>query len=220
MKKVLVLSDTHLSDKFDEKKFHYLSAKIKQANQVILNGDFWDGFITTFDKFINSYWNHLFPLLKSRKTVYVYGNHDKKDFSDERVNLFCNIATEKYELKSGKIKFIFEHGNRLCHLFDESLGIRRMHGALVYAYEPFHRQIIRRFNKKLMRFVFERYNKKIKKKLKKELKPNEVFICGHTHYAEIDLKNNFANSGVNHHGLGQNLWIENGKITFEEEWYS
>ncbi len=40
--RILVISDTHLTHKFDQRKFEYLLSIISQADKVIINGDFWD----------------------------------------------------------------------------------------------------------------------------------------------------------------------------------
>lgn len=218
--KILAFSDSHLSDHFDEKKFEYLSSIIKEADQVVLNGDFWDHYATNFNKFVNSQWKRLFPLLKEKKTIYIYGNHDSEKFSDNRVNLFSDIQTERYELKSGNKTFIFEHGNRFFPGMNEFLDIRLINALIDRILDPIQYQMIRRFNGKLLRLSVKRTNSIIKRRLKKELKANQIYICGHTHCAELDMKRRFINTGINNYGLGQCLWIENGKISFKEKWYS
>ncbi len=82
--KTIVLSDTHLYEEFDEKKFNFLKRIISKVDRVIINGDFWDSYICSFSDFINSPWKKLFPLLKTKKTVYIYGNHDKKSLTDKK----------------------------------------------------------------------------------------------------------------------------------------
>lgn len=217
--KILIFSDTHLSDTFDEPKFNYLSRIIKQADQVIINGDFWDEHATTFDGFVNSHWKHLFPLLKSRKTVYIFGNHDKADQSNSQVDLFSDIQTEHYEFKSGNKKFIAEHGNKRVSIFGDK-GIDETYDKH-FLFIPFaneiHQTIIRL---KWNTFLFRRYNNAVKKNFSSKLPNNTFFICGHTHCANIDLTRHFVNSGVNNFGLGQYVLIEDGAITAREEWYA
>ena len=62
--KILVFSDTHLTDVFDAARFEAMAKMIDEVDQVIINGDFWDGYIIKFSEFIESGWNQLFPLLK------------------------------------------------------------------------------------------------------------------------------------------------------------
>ncbi len=217
--RTLIFSDSHLNLPFEEKKFNFLRHVIEDADQVIINGDFWEGYKMTFDQFINSPWKHLFPLLKKRKTVYMFGNHDKKIYSDKRANLFSVIQTNRFELKLNGKTLIFEHGNRLYPLLDET------HPQLYKLIRPIlplssvHYLFVRKFGSKLVRSTFAKFNKIIKKKLKKELSKNEVFICGHTHGAEFDLPHQFINTGFIKYGLAQYLLIENKKITPKEEWY-
>src|SRR3989339_1338248 len=109
---ILIFSDTHLYLPFDEKKYNFLKKIIEKSDQVIINGDFFDNYMISFDEFVNSSWNRLFPLLKSKKTIYIYGNHDKRSFSDKRVELFSDIQAERYKIKTSNKTFIFEHGQK------------------------------------------------------------------------------------------------------------
>lgn len=220
--KTLVFSDTHLSEKFENAKYQYLTHIIKEAKEVVINGDFWDAYDTTFDKFINSEWKRLFSLLKSRNTTYVYGNHDKSIFSDKRVQLFSNSQTIRFEIKTKNKNLIIEHGNRLLPLLDEVLKLRRQStvaNIIQRIADPIHLQLLRRFDRKLFKLISKNLNNKIKKEVKKELRMNEIFVCGHTHWAEMDLENNYVNVGVNHYGLGQYLWITDNNITQKEVLY-
>lgn len=65
--RVLVFSDTHLTKAFDDKKCEFLKKIISDSDQVIINGDFWDGYIISFDEFLKPEWACLFPPLKAKK---------------------------------------------------------------------------------------------------------------------------------------------------------
>ena len=65
--KTLVISDLHLTTASDPKKFRFLKKLISSFDRVIINGDLWCVYTDTFDQFINSDWQRLFPLLKSKK---------------------------------------------------------------------------------------------------------------------------------------------------------
>lgn len=75
------------------------------------------------------------------------------------------------------------------------------------------------YGKFFLKFAYERVNLKIKKQLVKILKKNQIYICGHSHVAEIDFKNQFINSGNFRSGLAQYLLIEEEKISLKEERY-
>ncbi len=216
--KVLVFSDTHLSDIFDEKKYQYLAKIIKQADKVIINGDFWEGHGTTFGKFITSPWKQLFPLLKKRHAVYLYGNHDKKEYSDDRAGIFSDIQTKRYKLLSGDKTFIFDHGDAYAlifnNLFEKYSGLNRK--SITYLLSHLHEHIV---SKKLTRLFFQRYNDQIKKRLSSIVAENEILVCGHTHCAEFNLKNRYINTGPNVFGIGHYIYIENGVVTVGEERY-
>ena len=111
--KTLIISDTHLYHVFDKRKFFLLKKLFSSVDQVILNGDFWDGYRTTFDTFVSSPWKELFPLLKKKGAIYIYGNHDRKNFSDERTSLFSIIQKSNHLLTVDKQTYHIEHGHLL-----------------------------------------------------------------------------------------------------------
>lgn len=116
--KTLIFSDSHASHIPNPKQLALLRRVILDADRVIINGDFWDHYLTSFDQFIQSGWKQLFPLLKQRKTVYILGNHDPKESVDERWRLFANQVLEELELRIGTQKFKIEHGHRRSYAFD------------------------------------------------------------------------------------------------------
>ena len=87
--KTLVLSDTHLTDRFDERKFNFLRAIILPSDQVIINGDFWDSWFTDFDGFVSSKWSGLFLLLLKKNTIYLNGFSKSYAMTGWRVGYAC-----------------------------------------------------------------------------------------------------------------------------------
>ena len=210
--KILVFSDSHLTDKFEEKKFLFLKKIISQSDLVIINGDFWDGYLTTFDQFISSDWNRLFPLLKLKKTIYIFGNHDRESYMDRKASIFSDIQTYSYRLKLNGINFVFEHGHRQYPTLDEKLP---------RSLNKFSTKIVGFIlqNISLLQFILKRANRIIKRKIQNKIRKNDVFVCGHSHYAEFDLKNRFINTGFIENGLAKYLLIDDEKIITKEEWY-
>ncbi len=223
--KTIVFSDTHLHRDFDLKKFNFLKKIIQKADKVIIAGDFWEATLMSFDEFLNSEWNQLFPLLKKKKTVYVYGNHDKKIKSDKRVFLFSNIQTDQYAFTENKKKFIVIHGDKFASKIAQVKAVQPFRNLF---YTKFFIQIIHTdtekyltkiFGKQILQILFKYLNHKIKKSISKSNFKSTIFICGHTHAAEIDLKNNFANTGIIRHGVGQYIEIDNGLVHLKQETY-
>jgi len=206
--KVLVFSDTHLTNSFEEKKYVFLEGLIQQVDQVIVNGDFWDGHLISLDQFLSSPWNKLFPLLKSKNTVYIYGNHDREEFSNNKIALFSTLQTKKHILKSNDTTFIIEHGNRLLPSFDERLPFPEwfFHGStIVYT-------AIERFLTKKLKTSTRFWGKCLNNKLKQTIiESKNYYVFGHTHFAEFDSKHKFIDTGFIQHGLAQYLIIEDGK---------
>lgn len=218
--KILVFSDTHLGLKFENKKFEFLKKIISQTDQVIINGDFWEGYIINFDDFIKSDWKKLFPLLKRKNAVYIFGNHDKKTYVDKRVNLFSTKQTDKFNLKIDDKLFIFEHG----HNISSSLADKFLPGKKIKLYSTilsdfFEEIVVRFFKNKFIRSYCQIFNQMIKNKIKKESTKKHFYVCGHTHFKEIDWENNFINSGIIRFGLAQYINIIDGKVFLEEKQY-
>lgn len=218
--KYLIFSDTHLTDKFDEKKYILLKKIISSADRVIINGDFWDGYEIYFKDFIRSKWKKLFPLLKKKKTVYLYGNHDKKSLSDRRVNLFSVKQVVQYSLQSGKLHFWVEHGNKYFPDWEETVPIKQPNFVINRLYDIAEKTLFALFGTNIQRYFFSRFNRKIKLLIKKAVLKNHIFVCGHTHAQEIDLKNKFINTGIIRHGLAQYLLIEDGKLQLKSDRYN
>ena len=214
--KTLIFSDTHLTEVFEPDKYLFLKKIIAPADQVIINGDFWDGYLTSFSDFIDSRWNELFALLKEKKTIYLFGNHDRSEYNDQRMNLFSVKQGNNYQFKLKNKEIIIEHGHRLFHSLD-----------LLLKYNistPTVRSITRkkdRFEKYLIKktgIVLHTYlgyfpNRQIKKKIKKELSPNQIFVCGHTHLPAYDLKKNYLNTGFIQHGIGHYIIVDGNNLS-------
>ncbi|MEK7597875.1 MAG: metallophosphoesterase [Patescibacteria group bacterium] len=221
---ILVFSDTHLYLPFDKKKFNFLKKIVNESDQVIINGDFFDGYMNTFDKFVKSAWNQLFSLLKIKKTVYIYGNHDGKKSSDSQVNLFSEIQTERYKINIDNKIYIFEHGHKTRPTPDMlfKMSWRFKHYGIIFVH--FIRNLfIKIFGKLAVKIMFGRLNSGAKRYIKRNyhLKNNDYYIIGHNHFGEVDEKNHFAASGMILYGFAQYLTIDSisGKITLHEEWY-
>jgi len=223
--KTVIFSDTHLHKEFEPKKYKFLQKIIEKADNVIIAGDFWESTLMSFDEFVNSPWHQLFSLLKKKKTVYIFGNHDKKSAADKRLQLFSDLQTNQYLFKSGKKTFIVEHGNKLSSKISEHPLVQPIRSLfytkpfIIYIHTNLEKFLLASFGKGVLQFLFKRYNQKIKKTFKKDFVQNQILICGHTHAAEIDLSNNFVNTGIIRHGLGQYVVVDNGSVSLREEWY-
>lgn len=115
--KTLVFSDTHLSSVDDPHQRALLKKVISSADRVIINGDFWDQYLCSFDEFVHSAWKELFPLLKKRKTIYILGNHDTRQFIDDRWKLFADKVADELDLRIGTQRFHIEHGHQHSYTF-------------------------------------------------------------------------------------------------------
>jgi predicted phosphodiesterase len=215
--KTLIISDIHLTHHFDEKKYLFLENLFLQHDAIILNGDFWDGFSTTFNQFVSSKWSGLFPLLKSKGAIYLFGNHDHKEYMDERVNLFSIMQKENHLLEIGSDIYHIEHGHMLEPGIDGIIPLSRS----LLKYINFTTHIIENILVRLgspQNIIMKQANKAIKKKLHKKQFPH-WYLCGHTHVAEFDKPNKFANSGFVQYGKASYLIVDSSGPSLQTEWY-
>lgn len=222
MTHTLVISDLHLDKQFEKARCDKLRDLIQQADTVVICGDFWEGYAITFDEFLATPWSELFTLLKSKHTVYVYGNHDKKDKSDDRVYQFCDTATQQYQKSFGNVRYIFEHGHRLSPKIDAMLGIQKPDPLYFAISEWIQLAFVKILGPMGFWILFFGQNEKIKRASEREFSHlgSYMYVCGHTDCAEIDKKRHFANSGFCKYGHVQYLLIqENGDITLHKERY-
>ncbi len=222
--KTLIFSDTHLTTTFKHNKYQFLEKIISSSDQVIIAGDFWEGKLISFDEFVNSEWKRLFPLLKKKRTVYVFGNHDKKSYSDKRVSLFSDNQTELYEFKDKDNIFFVKHGDSKKIKYSLiKVIVKTTHMSEKFFMKHFHEDLehvlTKIFGPWILQLLFKKYNTTIKTAETKKLKENEYLICGHTHAIELDLKNHFINTGIIRHGIGEYATITDGKIKLHEERY-
>lgn len=216
--KILVFSDTHLGKPFEEKKFNFLKGIISDVDHVVINGDFWEGYEMKFDDFIESPWKHLFPLLKSKKPVYLHGNHDHKDWVNDKYSLFADSLVTQYKIPFQDTTFHIEHGDRLAPLLDAFLPVYKL-PLMGQALDSTEDWLIRTFGQKYLDRVHAPRNNEMKRKFRKESQEGEFLICGHTHYAELDESHKYANTGFIRHGIGQYILIEDGRIITKNERY-
>ncbi len=211
--KYLIFSDSHLTPQFEPAKFNVLKEAIAQADRVIINGDFWEGFSYSFDEFAGSQWSQkLFPLLKKKKAVYLCGNHDKERFADKRMALFSDHQGDRYSFKSGPNTYHVEHGHFFIHFPDLPALLRNI-------LEVTENIVFALLGKTFVRLAYKRFNERLKKKIAGTYKANEFLITGHTHFAEIDLESHYMNEGFINYGIAQYLFIEDGKVTAVEKRY-
>lgn len=216
--KTLVFSDTHLTDKFDPELFDYIAELVESADQVVINGDFWDGYLTTFDAFCNSQWNKLFPLLKKKQAVYIFGNHDQQEHMDERCNLFSDTQTMMLSFKSGKKNIVIEHGhrispseNQLFPFLKPSL-IRPFFAAATLFYESYL-PLKRSFDFLYRNTTCVMHQKRITSYIKKHRKKDTIYIVGHTHIFKFDNSINFISCALTEAGENSCVIIEDGNVS-------
>jgi len=216
--KTLIFSDTHLSHKFDRKRFDILLDLINSVDQVIINGDFWDNYLTTWDKFLNSEWNQLFPLLKQKKTIYIFGNHDKEDWMDHRKSLFSDTTDYKTVVTAGSLKLLIQHGDLIAPSIEEMHPFVLLHERVVKATIRIYDSFASIFGSLYFKLGVLR-NIQMRNWAIKNLKENQILVCGHTHLLEYNLNSKFVNTGLIRFGILQYLIVEDESLNLIDRRY-
>lgn len=202
--KYLVISDLHLKETVHKKQLESLRHMITDASQVFILGDFIEviGGID-LDKFLQSRWIELFPLLLSKKCIFIYGNHDYNDLDDvtkKRMEgifkLFSISQHKEYKLKLKLHTYTFIHGDsyrvgqegnivRLFNLLFDHKFIRKPFVYLAHylARYPFGYNIFHYIGKKFNKAIVENYFKQ-----KNNLDVIETLIFGDSH-SQFDGRN-------------------------------
>lgn len=223
MSKTIVISDTHFTKLFQPKRYKKLVGLINNADQVVLNGDFWEGMAISFDDFMNSKWKQLFPLLKEKKAIYVYGNHDDPALSDDRVYEFCETAVEEYALKTPKRTYYFNHGQDfLTPRVKDRSQLEKKARKLITRLEIFIAGIIQGVGFALLgpNILPKKFNEMTIFEREKIAPMEYLLVCGHSHKPQYQPNLNFIDIGFFNYGWANYMLIDDkGDFEFHSEKY-
>ncbi|MDD3647286.1 MAG: metallophosphoesterase family protein [Candidatus Dojkabacteria bacterium] len=204
--KTLIFSDTHLTPQFDLVKFKVLRSAIRGADKVIINGDFFDGFICSFDNFLESKWKYLFPLLKTKDTLYIYGNHDEQHLLTEKYSLFADRIAKSTILNASDKQLVITHGHKIVSS-PKSIPLSMIGSVFAEAIGPNFYKVASFANNRIRNFA------------QREMTDNRILITGHTHLFEFSPEDSFINTGYVDHGWAQYLIVEDDNIVYVNEKY-
>lgn len=204
--KTVIFSDTHLSKKFCDRKFNYLRSIIDDADRVVIAGDFWDGFLTSFDDFVTSKWQQLFPHLLEKRAVYIYGNHDRPEWCDERVSLFSAEHGMDTVIKTDDQSYHISHGHNVFTSFEDKYPIlnRKVSLRLGSKIDAAHKSL---WGKKFLK-EGSAINSPMSTWVAENLLEDQILVTGHSHYPELNVSNRFMNSGFIGFGFGNYAVID------------
>ena len=225
--KTIVISDTHITGVFHKKRYDCLENLISRCDRLIFNGDLWSYYSLTLDNVFKSKWTGLFPLMKSKNCIYIYGNHDRKEWCDERIFQFCDIAQNEYIYKKDGLDLLITHGHLIAHdsITNESfIKINRLVNNFNKLNQSYRFYIF--LQKSLLFLMGESKYAQLFKKLNNPhieyaitLPKDQILVAAHTHSPAFDLENRYINVGFINFGLAFYLHINNGKLSLESERY-
>lgn len=219
--KTLIISDLHLSHRFDPDRAEYLIDLVSSVDQVIINGDFWDNHATSFDAFIHSPWKMLFPLLKSKHAIYLYGNHDRPQDADRRVELFSEKQANHWQLRDGNLRLHIEHGHHILAKHHDSpnwiVTLFRVTLYDVWFRQPLERFLVTRNQNFLHTWHMGKNQAEMIAHARQH--SDDLVITGHTHLPISDPEDKYVNLGYINHGVSYYVLVEDGQAFFINETY-
>ncbi len=204
----LVISDIHLRNKLEPKKMNFLMNLIKNYQNIILNGDFYEARYTNAENFLKGKYKPLIDLLRSKNTYYIFGNHDPEYKSKKVADYITNKQFQFLKIQIGDTKFHIEHGHRLG--FEEDAA-----SDLLFHVVDTISYLIQKYFNFLVVILGSKWNSIIKKhrRFTKLIEEFEILVVGHTHVKSLELKERFVNGGYIKYGRGSYLVISDDKST-------
>ena len=224
----IILSDLHLGEKVNKQRKQAFLEAFRNYDRVILNGDFLDDF-WDYSKTRESGWSPIFEILKSKEVIYIFGNHDRDSIElRKETKDFINSYHEEYVLPVGEKELVIQHGH---HIYPRPDGIlysspQTILGKLskwfvksiwqiLYPIVLITRFFIEKYPKTLaylQRSFVKPQNERMKRYAKQNLKPHQILVCGHSHFAEFAPEKQFINEGANSYNRIEYLSIREGKM--------
>ncbi len=205
------------------RKFMFLANLIKDADRIVINGDFWDNTYTNFDGFVNSKWKLLFPILKSKETIYLYGNHDRGWEVDGRVRLFSDYQGYDYQISNGYYDLLITHGHTIregMEMLNRLYGVRRFKKLAQFNLEVIEWlsvKLVRRFGKNIFPHRF--LDNRAIRSYATTLPPGQYLVCGHTHLAFFRSGDRYINTGSIRFGQAHYLELNDKTVTLVHQRY-
>lgn len=200
----LVLSDLHLTKRFEKGKEAFLVNLIKKYDNVILNGDFYEAMLYTKDQLEKAGYNRLFKLLKSKNTYYLWGNHDPAQYAKDTAKAVSKKQSDYINLTVGGFKYHIEHGHLLCRHEKKPNPLKFK--IKYYLFHPVQKYLpVSTFT------VGSLWNRKVlrNRHLHSHVNQDAILVCGHTHVKVFDLKKKYVDLGRTQFGSGNYAIIDN-----------
>lgn len=207
--RTLIFSDTHLTHDYSPSLDLFMQSLIDSADNVVVNGDFWDAYHTDWRRFSESRWQGLFARLRNKKAVVLWGNHDLPRWTKDP-QLFGSQYVGQHIIPLGKLELQIEHGHLLAPSFDThhpflAWNFSRYIPYRSYSFKPTSR--INRIADASLRLAASR------------LPSTRFLITGHSHVASLDEPLRYANSGLIGNGHASWLWIDGERLSLKRASY-
>jgi len=177
--RTLIISDTHIGDPRFNNEFIANVLKKKKFNRLVLNGDFIDLWLDSFEEIKK---DKLFILVqeiaKTKEVIWIQGNHDYRiiDYKDELSNI---KVVDKLEFVDNGRRILILHGHQLYD--HQNMGKNSILATKINNFIYRHTKIDLQTFFNTMRLYFWTVRKRRKSLLNAFGKNFDVLIIGHTH---------------------------------------
>ena len=220
---LLVISDTHLSAHFDPVLAQLLTRVINDADQVVLNGDVWDMYLTKFDSFVSSKWSILFQLLLEKRAIYLPGNHDPVEKMNDSWHLFAEVLTDTWTVHAGEQTIHITHGHRHSRSFEARHPQIAKYTNKGYPLVDYVEDRRPWWGEPILRYMQQESidrRDELQAFARRQRSPGTAYIFGHAHLPLADEANHCYIPGACKHGTARWITVNNaGKIEVNQEKY-
>jgi UDP-2,3-diacylglucosamine pyrophosphatase LpxH len=197
----IIISDIHLGNESCNYNSLLKVLKKEKYDNLIINGDLFDSkYLHRLNKHHWKILSKLRKISKNKNIIFLTGNHDF--YAEQNFASLLGITVKKYhELIVNNKKIYITHGDVFDYFMSDNLSwLSRLTSELYYfiCKNNFLRKYLNQFLHDKTKQLFKVDRKMKEGALNFAQKNNyDVIICGHTHFPEIQIKNNilYANSG-------------------------
>lgn len=196
-KSVAIVSDSHLTIKFSQNLLDAYMKLLNEHDYLIINGDFVEGVLCTFQDIVNSPWIELLEALQKHECYYLVGNHDPIDIAKPFQQYFTWIG-ESMTIETPKQKYHIEHGHHYIDFHEKQLEkiVRtRIYHQLIRL-NIFKNKFRNGLPQGIQPYFFRKRDNLYIEKSWAQKNHDAFLVTGHTHRSYLNYQKKYANSGT------------------------
>lgn len=159
----------------------------------------------SFNNFVESKWQKLFPYLLEKNAVYLYGNHDREEWCDKQVLAILRRTGNGDGDWREWARISYAHGHTIFEPFEIWPEVN---SKLILRVASYINVLRRMFWAESLPKEGSAINSPMIQWATSNLSEDQILICGHSHYPQIDIAKKFINSGFIGLGYASHVLID------------